>query len=281
MHRRRLLAGLGTLAGLGGCLGTGRPTDERATLLVAGSLLPFARAVPGAVVEAHGSLAAARLVEDGLREPDAVALADPALVRDLVGWTATFATNAMAVAYDPESPAATAIESDWATALAREDVAVGRTDPRTDPLGYRTLLTLDLARRAGLPVEGIIERSNVFPETQLVRTLLDGPLDAAFVYRNMAENHDTPRVDLPPELDLSEPAYADRYREATVTVDGTTRRGELIRYGAAPFTERGRAVCADLVHGTERLRRFGFTVPPGYPELPANRDLRTNPGGSA
>ena len=278
MRRRHLLAGVGTLAAFGGCLGTGRPTDDRASLLVAGSLLPLAEAVPGAVVEAHGSLAAARLVEDGLREPDAIALAEPTLVRDLVGWTATFATNAMAVAYDPDSPAASAIESNWATALAREDVTVGRTDPRTDPLGYRTLLALDLARRAGLSVEGIVERSSVFPETQLVRTLLEGPLDAAFVYRNMAESHDAPRVDLPPEIDLSDPAYADRYREAAVTVDGTKRRGEPIRYGAAPLTERGRAVCADLVHGTPRLHRFGFTVPPGYPEFPPNRDLHPDAG---
>lgn len=278
MYRRDVLAGLGALTGLGGCLGTGRSTDGRADLLVAGSLLPLAEAVPDALVEAHGSLAAARLVADGLREPDAVALADPALVRDLAGWAATFATNAVAVAYDPESPAAAAVEADWATALAREDVTVGRTDPAADPLGYRTLLTLDLARRAGLPVEGVLEGSTVVPETQLVRTLLEGPLDAAFVYRNMAENHGVPRVDLPPELDLSDPAYADRYREATVTVEGTTRRGEPVRYGAAPLTERGRAVCADLVRGTERLRRFGFTVPPGYPELPPGRDLRTSSG---
>jgi len=277
MRRRRLLAGL-ALAASGGCLGTGRPTDDRGSLLVAGSLLPLAEAVPDAVVEAHGSLAAARLVEDGLREPDAVALADPALVDDLAGWSAAFATNAMAVAYDPESSAAAAIEADGAAALAREEVAVGRTDPTTDPLGYRTLLTLDLARRAGLPVEGVLANSSVFPETQLVRTLVEGPLDAAFVYRNMAETHGVPRVDLPPELDLSDPSYADRYREASVTVEGTTRRGEPVRYGAAPLTERGRGVCADLVHGTERLRRFGFAVPAGYPELPADRDLRTSSG---
>lgn len=273
MRRRTVLAGLG-LASLGGCLGSGRPTDDRATLLVAGSLLPIARAVPNALVEAHGSLAAARLVEDGLREPDAVALADPALVRDLVGWTATFATNAMAVAYDPDSPAASAIEADWATALAREDVTVGRTDPTTDPLGYRTLLTIELARQAGLPVEGVLGNSTVLPETQLVRTLVEGPLDAAFVYRNMTVSHDVPRIDLPPALDLSDPDHADRYREATATVEGTTWRGEPIRYGAAPLTERGRAICADLVYGTERLHRFGFTVPEEYPSLPANRELR-------
>ena len=278
MRRRTMLAGLGTLASLGGCLGSGRPTDERASLLVAGSLLPIARAVPDALVEAHGSLAAARLVEDGLREPDAVALADPALVRDLVGWTATFATNAMAVAYDPTSPAAAAIEADWPTALAREDVVVGRTDPTTDPLGYRTLLTLDLAGRAGLPVEGVLEGSHVLPETQLVRTLVEGPLDAAFVYRNMTVSHDVPRIDLPSELDLSDPDHAAAYRAATVTVEGTTRRGEPIQYGAAPLTERGQAVCADLVYGTERLRRFGFTVPAEYPSLPSNRDLRTASG---
>ena len=45
----------------------------------------------------------------------------------------------------------------------------------------------------------------------------------AFVYKNMAVDHGLPAVTLPDELNFSNPAYADRYAQATYTLeDGTT-----------------------------------------------------------
>ncbi|WP_435181151.1 extracellular solute-binding protein [Halorussus sp. AFM4] len=270
MRRRTLLLAGGALAG--GALGVrttgssvGGSDAESARALVAGSLQTVADEVAGATVEAHGSLAAAELVRSGARDPDVLALADPSLVSDLAGWRATFATNAVSVVYDPDSPRADAIEADWRSALARDDVSVGRTDPARDPLGYRTLLALDLAERRGVPATAILENSDVFPETQLLRTLEAGGVDAAFAYRNMAVAHDLPRVDLPERIDLSDPELADHYRSATVSVDGETVRGEPIRYGAAYLTGRGREFYGNLVGNAERLRRFGFTVPARYP----------------
>ncbi|NEU55540.1 substrate-binding domain-containing protein [Halorussus sp. MSC15.2] len=194
-----------------------------------------------------------------------MALADPSLVSDLAGWHATFATNALTVVYDPDSRYADAIRGDWRSALAREDVSVGRTDPARDPLGYRTLLALELAGREGASADAIRENADVFPETQLLRTLEAGGLDAAFAYRNMAVAHDLPRVDLPAEFDLSDPELADHYRSAAVSVDGETIRGEPIRYGAAHLTDRGKPFYRNLVGNAERLREFGFTVPDRYP----------------
>ena len=49
------------------------------SVLVAGSLQGVADRVGDASVEAHGSLAARRLVVEGARDPDAMALADPLL----------------------------------------------------------------------------------------------------------------------------------------------------------------------------------------------------------
>lgn len=242
------------------------PADSPAArALVAGSLATVAGSVDGATVEAHGSLAAAELVRSGARDPDALALADPALVDALAGWHAVFATNALTVVYDPRSEHADAVRDDWRDALAREEVAVGRTDPRRDPLGYRTLLALELAGRAGAPADAIRANADVFPETQLLRTLEAGGLDAAFAYRNMAVAHDLPRVDLPAEIDLSDPDLADRYRTAAVSVDGETVRGEPIRYGAAFLTDRGEPFHRNLVGDAERLRKWGFTVPERYP----------------
>ncbi|WP_128476651.1 substrate-binding domain-containing protein [Halorussus pelagicus] len=242
------------------------PTDSGpASALVAGSLQTVAGEVDGATTEAHGSLAAAELVRSGARDPDALALAAPELVSEFAGWHAVFASNALTVVYDPDSEFADAIRDDWRTALARDDIAVGRTDPARDPLGYRTLLALDLAGREGAPAADIRANADVFPETQLLRTLEAGGLDAAFAYRNMAVAHDLPRVDLPARLDLSDPDFAERYRTAEVTVAGETIRGDLIRYGAAYLTDRGKPFYHNLVEDAERLRESGFAVPETYP----------------
>jgi molybdate/tungstate transport system substrate-binding protein len=258
-----------TGSGLGGTESdaTGEtPSDSgTASALVAGSLQTVAGEVTGATVEAHGSLAAAELVRSGARDPDALALAVPELVSEFAGWHAVFASNALTVVYDPDSDYADAIRDDWRAALAREEIAVGRTDPARDPLGYRTLLALDLARREGAPADDIRANADVFPETQLLRTLEAGGLDAAFAYRNMAVAHDLPRVDLPAELDLSDPDLADRYRTAEVTVGDETIRGEPIRYGAAFLTDRGKRFHRNLVGNAERLRESGFVVPEEFP----------------
>lgn len=271
MRRRTLLLSGGALAG--GALGvrvTGSgsgeaPSDSEATALVAGSLATVADEVVGATVEAHGSLAAAELVRSGARDPDALALADPGLVAEFADRYATFAGNALTVVYDPDSEYADDVRDDWRAALARDAVSVGRTDPARDPLGYRTLLALELAGREGAPADAIRANADVFPETQLLRTLEAGGLDAAFAYRNMAVAHDLPRVDLPARYDLSDPELADHYRTVEVAVEGETVRGEPIRYGAAFLTEHGRAFYEELTSDAERLREFGVAVPDRYP----------------
>ena len=269
MRRRTLLrSGCALAAGAVGVRVTGSRGDDEATAaaaLVAGSLQTVAGEVGGATPEAHGSLAAAELVRSGARDPDALALAEPGLVADLAGWHAVFATNALTVVYDPDSEYAPAIREDWRTALAREEISVGRTDPARDPLGYRTLLALDLAGREGAPADAIRANADVFPETQLLRTLEAGGVDAAFAYRNMAVAHDLPHLDLPAELDLSDPRLADHYRRAAVTVGGETIRGEPIRYGAAFLTDRGEPFYRNLVANAERLREYGFGVPDEFP----------------
>ncbi|UPW01398.1 extracellular solute-binding protein [Halorussus gelatinilyticus] len=267
MRRRTLLlSGCGLAAGAVGVRVTeSRNEGGRATALVAGSLQTVAGEVDGATAEAHGSLAAAELVRSGARDPDALALAAPGLVTDLAGWHAAFATNALTVVYDPESEYAPVVRDDWRAALAREAVSVGRTDPARDPLGYRTLLALELAGREGAPAEAIRGNAEVFPETQLLRALEAGGLDAAFAYRNMAVAHDLPHLDLSPRFDLSDPALADHYRSAAVTVGGETIRGEPIEYGAAYLTDRGRAFHRNLVGDAERLREYGFGVPDEFP----------------
>lgn len=233
--------------------------------LVAGSLLGLADDVPSARIEAHGSLTVRNLVVDGARDPDVLALADPTLFEGLTDETTLFATNALVLAYDPASSHADAIRTDWAGTLARDDVRVGRTDPKADPLGYRTVLAMQLAEKQGFVSSPRLDDALVFPETALMRTLEAGKLDAAFVYENMAHEHDLPFVDLPSSIDFSDPTQADTYATVSLDLPDRTVRGAPIRYGVTALTDAGTRWADALASDVARLRDHGFTVPASYP----------------
>ena len=272
LSRRTLLraGGTATVLGAGGSFAYGglsssdSATEPRA--LVAGSLLNVCTSIPGASVEAHGSAAVRRLIVDGLREPDAVALADPRLFAGISDRATLFATNALVIAYDPASPRADDIRQDWRTAIADEAIEVGRTDPDQDPLGYRTVMALALAeRRSGLDAGVVLDGSRIFPETDLLNVLEQGAIDAAFVYRSMAVERDLPTVSLPDAIDFSDPGRAEEYATVSYELDHATVRGAPIRYAAKALTERGERWVGDLVTARQRLGANGFVVPSGYP----------------
>ncbi|MFD1512863.1 extracellular solute-binding protein [Halomarina rubra] len=285
VDRRTVLAGLaGTLGGLGGCSGVlGRGGGSRVvSLLAAGSLnnalengLRPSVDAPLAV-EARGSAEAARLVAAGQKTPDVVSLADVALF-DVVDapWYAEFATNSLVVAYNPDTEggrrvAAAGVEG-WHRTLLRDDVALGRTDPDLDPLGYRTLFLFELANAyydTDVDLRAAVPRDDqLYPETQLLAQFETGGIDAAVTYRNMAVERGYDFVDLPPDVDLGDPAFAERYATATYELpDGTVVSGGVVSYGS---TVRRRSPAVDDVfraHVTGRyLTEFGFVVPADYP----------------
>ena len=258
------VAGVGALAA-GSDAGADDP-ESTADALVAGSLQGVAGEVGRASVEAHGSVACRRLLVDGVRDPDAVALADPGLFAGLAERATYFATNALVVAVAPDSPAAeyaTDEGGDWRALLADADLALGRTDPERDPLGYRTVMALRLAE--GVDAEAVLARTSVFPETGLLRTLEAGGIDAAFAYRNMAVEHDLPHVGLPDAVDFSNPDLADEYAEASVELADRTVTGAPIRYAARARTDRGLEWVRTLTSARETLTDAGFGVPESYP----------------
>lgn len=256
--------GAGGAFAYGQVLGSADATEP--TALVAGSLLSVCRAIPGASVEAHGSAAVRRLVVGGLREPDAVALADPRLFDGISDRATLFATNALVVAYDPESAHADDLRDDWRSAIVAEDVTIGRTDPSRDPLGYRTVMALELAeRRYDVDAGRVLDASTVFQETDVLNVVEQGGVDAAFTYRSMAAERDLPAVSLSDAIDFSNPDYAEEYATVSYELDRTTLRGTPIRYAAAATTERGDGWVEDLVTARDRLEAGGFVVPREYP----------------
>lgn len=128
--------------------------------------------------EARGSKAIVALIAAGLRSPDVFISADPSLYPGL----RPFGRSALVVGYAPGSRFAAQLD---AAATGRRSLAgvlrllglrAGRTDPRLDPKGARTLVAL---RALGVPDGGNAE---VFPEEDLLARVESGQADCGFFY---------------------------------------------------------------------------------------------------
>ena len=202
--------------------------------------------------ENAGSLETARKLTELHRIPDVIALADyqvfvQLLMPKYVSSYAQFARNRMVLAYTPKSKFAPEITAkNWTDILLRAGVETGRADPGTDPNGYRTLLSLRLAEsfyaKPGLAAKllAAIPDRNMRPnEATLVALVQSGEMDYIWSYESIAQAAKLAYLQLPPEIDLGDPAMAARYAAVSVRVAGKTVRdsititGEPIVYGIA------------------------------------------------
>lgn len=205
-------------------------------------LAPAAERVTGYGIqgEGHGSVAAARMIRDRLRSPDVFVSADPAVNvsvlmgrknRDLVDWYLTFAAADLVIAYNPQSRFKDDFEQvragkvPWYEVVAKPGVKLGRTDPNLDPKGYRALFLFELAeryyRRPGLValLGTPTNPAQIFPEPELLIRMESGQLDAAVFYRHEVVAHRLPFIELPDEVNQSNPRLSSLYRERTFTTD--------------------------------------------------------------
>lgn len=237
----------------------GAQAPRRLTVFNAGSLgRPLREALdsfkashPGVTVaqENAGSLESARKLTELGKIPDVIALADEAvfpalLVPGQATWYASFARNEIVLAYTDRSTGAAEISpANWTAVLLRDGVRTGRSDPALDPNGYRTLMVLQLEeRRAKSPglarrlLAAMPERYMRPKEADLVALVQAGELDYAWSYKSVAQGAGLKWIDLPPDVDLSDPTRADLY--GTVSVDvprggaGTGPGGSLTIRGA-------------------------------------------------
>jgi molybdate/tungstate transport system substrate-binding protein len=259
-------------------------------------LRAFAAAHPGVEPkqEISGSVEAARKITELGKIPDMIAVADYGVIPKLLipryaSWYVNFARNAMVLAYTDQSVGAEEITPDnWWRILLRPGVRVGRADPVLDPNGYRALMVCQLAERfyrePGLAarLERAVPPRYVRPkEADLTALVQAGELDYAWSYSSVAKTAGLRFVDLPPELDLSDPARAAWYRHATVRIPGRTRAagdsvtfvGEPIVYAltiptGAPHPAVAAAFARFVLSADGRaiLERNGFVLPP-TPEL--------------
>ena len=152
----------------------------------------------------------------------------------------------MVVVYSDQSIGASEITpQNWWQVLLRPGVRTGRADPALDPNGYRTLMVLQLAEKfyqqPGLAARllAAMPASYMRPkEADLTALIQAGELDYSFSYYSLAKSAHLRYVDLPSEVDLSDPARAEWYTQADVWIpkgggagaDSVEFRGEPIVY---------------------------------------------------
>ena len=238
--------------------------------------------------ENSGSLEAARKLTDLGKIPDVIGVADYGVIAKLLipqhaTWYATFARNAMVLIYSDQSIGAKEINpQNWWQVLLRPGIRAGHSDPALDPNGYRTLMVFQLAerfyRQPGLA--GKLERA--FPprymrpkEADLTALIQAGELDYSWSYVSLARTAGLRYVDLPDEIDLSNPKLADQYARASVRVPSERRsgrdsvefRGEPIVYALtiptkAPHPRTAEAFVRFVFspEGKAIIRQNGFTL---------------------
>jgi molybdate/tungstate transport system substrate-binding protein len=266
-------------------------------------LQAFKRSHPSVVPaqENSGSLEAARKLTELGKIPDVLGVADYGVIAKLLipkyaGWYVTFARNAMVLIYTDQSAAAGEINGrNWWQVLLRPEVRAGHSNPVLDPNGYRTLMVFQLAERfyhqPGLAarLDHAIPPRYIRPkEADLTALVQAGELDYSWSYLSIARTAGLRHVDLPPEVNLSDPKLADWYAQASVHLpaqraegrDSVEFRGEPIVYAltiprAAPHPRSAEAFVrfAFSPEGRSIVEAAGFILLPkpvlSGPEKPA------------
>jgi len=249
------------LASCGRLNDTGSQSDLKGNLIIfhAGSLsVPF-RALADSFTKIHpavnilpesaGSLASIRKITDLNRPCDIMAsadyiLIDKLMIPDFASWNLLFAGNEMAIVYHPGSRMSDSInENNWFKILQNPDVRFGRSDPNSDPCGYRAILTMKLSEKfykmPGL-TDDLMRKDQKYirpKEVDLLALLETGTLDYIFLYKSVAVQHNLRYAQLPESVNLSNPELNDIYSKVSVQVWGAkpgatmTMSGEAMVYG--------------------------------------------------
>jgi molybdate/tungstate transport system substrate-binding protein len=183
-------------------------------------------------LESAGSLVCARKVTELKKPCDILASSDYYVINELLipqyaSWSIRFATNEIVIAFLEKSKYAKEINSEnWMDVLQRKDVIYSRSDPDSDPCGYRTIFTFMLAekyyKKPGLTEKmSSKDRDYIRPkEVDLVALLESNTIDYMFQYKSVAIQHGLKYIELPKEINLSDSSKNDIYSSVSTDVAG-------------------------------------------------------------
>jgi len=237
-------------------------------------------------LEGHGSIQVIRQVLPPVdAEVDVLMVADYSLIPMMMyntmmpgtnegyaNYYIRFASDSIVLAYTNQSKYAAEINStNWYSILMRPDVTFGLANPEIDSLGYRALMTIQLAQafyanntifknlvtdNFDPPIDCVPTGSNytiIVPDVQvpkgnnvvlrdsgtiLIPLLQSGSIDYCFLYQSNAKQYGLPYVELPDEINLGSQQYEANYEQVSVMFEeqrfatmNMDREGEPIYFG--------------------------------------------------
>jgi molybdate/tungstate transport system substrate-binding protein len=201
----------------------------------------YERQHPGIKIylESAGSLVCARKITELKKPCDIIASSDYFVINELLipeyaSWSIRFATNEIVIAGQDKSKYISEINSgNWMDILQKNDVIYSRSDPDSDPCGYRTVFTFMLAEkyynRPGL-TDIMVSKNMEYirpKEVDLVALLESNSIDYMFQYKSVAIQHGLKYIDLPKEINLSDPSKKDIYSSVSMYVAGSKPGSEM------------------------------------------------------
>jgi molybdate/tungstate transport system substrate-binding protein len=258
--------------------------------------------------EGHGSIQVIRAVTELGEDVDVAAVADSQLIPLLMYnvdlpdssgpcayWRIDFATNALGIAYTPESSGSAEInDRNWYEIFNRPEVRIGLSDPRIDSLGYRALMTFQLAEDyyqddsifekfmisgftlgmkassskgiTTISVPQVIQpiSAKISLRTysiQLLALLESGDLDYAFEYESVARQRGLRFLRLPPAIDMSSQDYSDTYHRVRVKMDFQRFASVAPAFEGMPIIY-GVTIPGNALHRQEALTFLEFLLGP-------------------
>ena len=185
------------------------------------------------LLESAGSLVCARKVTELKKPCDILASSDYFVINELLipeyaTWSIRFATNEIVIAGQEKSKYISELNSEnWMDILQKDDVIFSRSDPDSDPCGYRTVFTFMLAEkyynRPGLTDKMVSKNKEYIrpKEVDLVALLESNAIDYMFQYKSVAIQHKLKYIELPRDINLSDPSKNDIYSTVSIDVTGS------------------------------------------------------------
>jgi len=201
------------------------------------------------LMESAGSVESARKITDLDKPCDIMASADYKVIDNMLipkftAWNIKFVSNEMCIVYTEKSKFANQINNkNWYTLLLQKDVLFARADPNSDPCGYRSVMTMQLAekfyKKPGLAdLLSHKDQNYMRPkEVDLLALLETQSVDYIFLYKSVAIQHKLKFLVLPSEINLKDPKFTELYNTASVSINGKepgqkiAMRGEPMIYG--------------------------------------------------
>lgn len=227
------------------------PLSGKLTFRHAGSLTPMCAEIHKEFKLLHtnleivdvggGAVRMARDLAEGM-ECDVYASVDYSnipnlLIPDFADWYIIFASTGFVLRYTDKSKYADEITAaNWLDIIQRDDVTLWRGDPGADPAAYRTLMVFQLAEKFyGIP--GLCEKLAAKSGKRFLSAAMLGERDKGYSFSYSSHLGGAKSISLPDQINLSNAAFADYYRQASVTIPSlrpgktVTMPGEPIRLG--------------------------------------------------